>query len=72
MVREIPEPLAVSERRNEMWSMGCMADQLGDVRSFRTLNVLDDFNRECLTVEVDFSRIAARAVRTLSQIIELR
>ena len=32
-----------------------MADQLGNGRSFRTLNVLDDFNREGLGIEVDFS-----------------
>ena len=38
--RETPEPLAVPECPNEMWSMDFMADQLGDGRSFKTLNVL--------------------------------
>jgi len=70
--RETPEPLAVPECPNEMWSMDFMADQLGDGRSFRTLNVLDDFNREGLAIEVDFSLPAARVVRTLNQIIEWR
>jgi putative transposase len=55
-----------------MWSMDFMADQLGDGRSFRMLNVLDDFNREGLAIEVDFSLPAARVVRTLDQIIEWR
>ena len=55
-----------------MWSMDFMADQLGDGRSSRTLNVLDDFNREGLGIEVDFSLPAARVVRTLDQIIEWR
>ena len=32
-----------------------MADQLSDGRTFRALNVLDDFNREGLGIEVDFS-----------------
>ena len=32
-----------------------MADRLGDGRAFRLLNVLDDFNREGLGIEVDFS-----------------
>ena len=72
LVREVPEPLAVPERPNEMWSMDFMADQLSDGRSFRTLNVLDDFNREGLAIEVDFSLPAARVVRTLNQIIEWR
>jgi putative transposase len=38
--RETPEPLAVPECPNEMWSMDFMADQLGDGRSLKTLNVL--------------------------------
>jgi len=43
--RETPEPLVVPELPNEMWSMDFMADQLGDGRSFRALNVLDAFMR---------------------------
>tara|TARA_R110002020_G_scaffold224599_1_gene434161 strand:- start:38039 stop:38860 length:822 start_codon:yes stop_codon:yes gene_type:complete len=72
LVRETPEPLAVPECPNEMWSMEFMADQLADDRSFRTLNVLDEFNREGLAIEVDFSLPVARVVRTLNQIIEWR
>ena len=49
-----------------------MADRLGDGRAFRLLNVLDDFNREGLGIEVDFSLPAERVVRTLNQIIEWR
>ena len=70
--RDRPEPLAVPETHNEVWSMDFMADQLADGRSFRTLNILDDFNREGLTIEVDFSLPAERVVRTLNQIISWR
>lgn len=70
--REKPEPLAVPEAPNEVWSMDFMADQLADGRSFRTLNVLDDFNREGLAIEVDFSLPAERVVRTLNRIISWR
>ncbi len=49
-----------------------MADQLADGRSFRTLNVLDDFYREGLAIEVDFSLPSERVVRTLNQIIAWR
>ena len=49
-----------------------MADQLADGRAFRTLNVLDDFNREGLGIEVDFSLPAMRIIRSLKQIIEWR
>ena len=49
-----------------------MADQLGDGRSLRTLNVIDNFIRKGLAIEVDFSLPTARVVRTLNQIIEWR
>ena len=47
-----------------------MHDQLSDGRSVRLLNVIDDFNREALAIEVDFSLPANRVVRTLEQLIE--
>ncbi len=68
--RDKPEPLAVPDAPNDTWSMDFMADQLADGRSIRTLNVLDDFNREGLCIEVDFSLPAERVVRSLNQIIE--
>jgi len=49
-----------------------MADQLADGRPIRTLNVLDDFNREGLGIEVDFLLPAERVVRSLNWIIEWR
>ncbi len=48
--REKPDVLAVPEVPNHTWSMDFMADQLADGRKFRTLNVLDDFNREGLGI----------------------
>jgi putative transposase len=41
-----------------------------DGRAFRLLNVLDDFNREGLGIEVDFSLPAERVIRNLNRIIE--
>ena len=70
--RNRPEPLAVPDAPNDSWSMDFMADQLSDGRPFRTLNVLDDFNREGLGIEVDFSLPAERVVRSLNRIIEQR
>ena len=72
LIRERPEPLAVPEQPNRTWSMDFMADQLADGRSFRTLNVIGDFNREGLGIEVDFSLPAERVVRSLNRIIEWR
>ncbi|KQX16432.1 integrase [Ensifer sp. Root423] len=70
--REKPDALAVPEKPNLVWSMDFMADRLEDGRQFRLLNVLDDFNREVLGIEVDFSLPAERVIRSLNQIIEWR
>lgn len=70
--RKKPEPLAVPEGINEVWSMDFMHDRLTDGRAFRLFNVLDDFNREGLGIEVDFSLPGERVTRTLDQIVQWR
>jgi putative transposase len=70
--RDKPDELAVPDAPNRVWSMDFMADSLADGRAFRLLNVLDDFNREGLGIEVDFSLPAERVIRSLNQIIEWR
>ena len=72
LVRDKPQPLAVPEKINQVWSMDFMHDQLSDGRPFRLFNVLDDFNREGLEIEVDFSLPAERVIRSLQQIISWR
>ena len=71
-MRAKPEPLAVPDQPNHCWSMDFMHDQLSDGRSVRLFNVIDDFNREALCIEVDFSLPASRVKRVLEQVIEWR
>lgn len=52
--------------------MDFMHDQLSDQRSYRLLNIIDDYNREGLAMEVDISLPAERVIRTLEQVIEWR
>ncbi len=49
-----------------------MVDRIGEGRHFRLLKVLDNFNREGLGIEVDFSLPAERVIRSLDRIIERR
>ena len=72
LVREKPEALTVPLEINQVWSMDFMHDQLADGRTFRLFNVIDDFNREALGMEVDFSMSAERVIRELRQIIQWR
>jgi len=49
-----------------------MHDRRKDGRSIRPFNVIDDFNREALGIEIDFSLPSARVIRALEQIIDWR
>ena len=49
--------------------MDFMSDALVNGRSIRSLNVVDDNNREGLAVDVDLSIPSLRVIRTLEQII---
>ena len=69
--RERPDPLHPPVKPNQIRSI-LMADQLWNGRTLRTLNVVDDFNREGLCIDVDFSLPAERVTRCLDQIIEWR
>jgi putative transposase len=62
------KPMPISSKLNEVWSIDFMSDSLSSGRKFRTFNVLDDFNRESLTIEVDTSLPSARVVRSLKVI----
>ena len=68
----ILRPLEAVQRINTSWSMDFMTDSLLSGRSFRTLNLMDDFNREALAIEVDTSLPAERVIRVLEQVTEWR
>lgn len=48
-----PEKIVVPAAANVCWSVDFMSDVLMSGQRFRTFNVLDDFNREVLAIEVD-------------------
>ena len=52
--------------------MNFMHDQLSDQRRYRLLNIIDDYNREGLAMEVDIALPSERVIRTLEQVIEWR
>ncbi len=70
--RDSPNLLDVPRQVNTVWSIDFMHDALANGTAFRTFNVLDDYNRESLGIEVDFGLPAARIVRALDQIMEWR
>jgi putative transposase len=63
--------LPVPTRARQHWAMDFTHDTLARGRSFRTLNLIDRFTRECLAIEVDTSLPAARVIRVLERVIGL-
>lgn len=68
----IKQALFQPEAINNVWSIDFMSDSLWDGRKFRVLNVMDDFNREMLAMEADFSLPALRVIRVLEYLKEFR
>lgn len=49
-----------------------MCDALSDGRKIRILTLIDDYNRECLKLQVGISMPSERVCRILEEIIEIR
>jgi putative transposase len=65
-------PIVVPQELNQRWSLDFVSDQLANGRRFRLLNVIDDFNSECLAAVPDFSLSGLRVIRELQTIMALR
>lgn len=59
-------------RPNQSWSMDFVSDGLVDGRRLRTLNIVDDFTKECLAIEVDTSLPGRRVAAILERLAESR
>jgi putative transposase len=65
-----PMPLLVPQYFNQVWSADFMSDALYSGLRFRTFNVIDDYNREALAIEIDTSLRVPRLVRLFEQLKE--
>ncbi len=63
-----PSPLATPEALNQSCSVDFMHVALVCGRRFRTFNVVDDFNREAFSIEIDLNLPAPRVIRVLDRI----
>jgi putative transposase len=53
----------------QLWTMDFVSDALSNGRSFRTLNLIDAFTRQCLAIETDTSLSGERVVRVLDAVV---
>lgn len=58
--------------RNKCWSLDFMSDALMTGKRIRTVNVIDDFNRECLGINIAFSLPARCVTKWLDQIVAIQ
>ena len=68
----IKQPLVRPIYPNVTWSMDFMHDNLENGKSVRTLNIIDDFNREILNITIDSSLPSSKVIFQLEQLIEWR
>lgn len=68
----VKEPLVRPIHPNVTWSMDFMHDTLRCGKNVRSLNIIDDFNREALSLTIDTSLPSKRVVRELNKLVEWR
>jgi len=66
------QPLLVPGKPLQVWSADFMSDSLYDSTRFRTFNVLEDFNREVVTIEIDTSITGKRLIRVFERLRQER
>ncbi|SDX58726.1 putative transposase [Nitrosomonas oligotropha] len=64
------QPLDLTNAPNCCWALDFMHDTLYCGRRFRTLNVIDEANRERLAIEIGTSIPSMRLIRVLSRLID--
>jgi putative transposase len=72
LASRVKQPLQIPENINISWSLDYMSDSLMNGNKFRTVNILDDCNREALHIEASHSMPSSRVTKVLDNVAEIR
>lgn len=67
----VRQPLDAPATLNTVWALDFMSDALYGGRKFRTLNIIDEGNREGLMIDVAFSIPSTRVIRALDRLVSI-
>jgi putative transposase len=69
--RRVQQPLLAPSTLDTCWALDFMVDTLYDGRRFRTLNGIDESNREGLAIEIGTTLPSLRVIAVLEELIAL-
>lgn len=63
-------PIAVPSGPNVEWAIDFMSDSLANGKKFRTLNIIDQFNRKCLEIAISYTLPSRKVIEILQRTID--
>lgn len=63
-------PIEVPFGPNVEWAMDFMSDSLANGKKFRTLNIIDQYNRKCLEIAISYSLPSRKVIDILQRTID--
>lgn len=67
--QRVKEPLSTTPHFTHTWSIDFVQDVLSKGRKFRSFNVIDDYNREVLHIDTDYSIRSSRVIWVLRHLV---